>query len=85
MKNFWQKINKPILALAPMAGITDSAFRQLCQKYGADVLYSEMTSADGLFYESKKTLDLLNSNKKKSPLSFSFLVNARKNLPKPLP
>jgi len=68
MKNFWQNLDKPILALAPMAGITDSAFRQLCKKYGADVLYSEMTSADGLFYESKKTLNLLNFNKKESPL-----------------
>jgi tRNA-dihydrouridine synthase B len=50
MKNFWQKLNKPILALAPMAGFTDSAFRQICQKYGADVVYSEMASVSGLYY-----------------------------------
>jgi len=64
MSNFWQKLNKPILALAPMAGITDSAFRQVCASFGADVVYTEMVSVDGLFYDSKKTLDLLENNKK---------------------
>ena len=51
--NFWEKLKKkkrPILALAPLAGFTDSAFRQVCKKYGADVLYSEMASAAALFY-----------------------------------
>lgn len=75
--NFWQKLKKrgrPILALAPMAGFTDSAFRQLCKKYGADVLYSEMASATALFYAAKEvgrkikknnvTLELLKFNPK---------------------
>ncbi len=51
--NFWDKLKKrrqPILALAPLAGFTDSAFRQVCKRYGADVLYSEMASATALFY-----------------------------------
>jgi len=61
MKNFWQKINKPIIALAPMAGITDAAFRYLCGKFGADVVYSEMISAAGLFYNSERTSGLLDS------------------------
>ena len=64
MYNFWQKIDKPILALAPMAGITDSAFRQICTKYGADVVYSEMVSVDGLVHNSQKTFDLMAMNKK---------------------
>lgn len=66
--NFWQKIKKPILCLAPMAGITDSAFRQLCKKYGADVVYTEMISADGLYYESKKTLAMLEFAKTEKPI-----------------
>lgn len=71
-KNFWEilkKRNKPILALAPMAGFTDSAFRQICKKYGADVLYSEMASATALFYNQKAkkntTLELLKFNHQK--------------------
>lgn len=66
--NFWLSIRKPILALAPMAGITDSAFRQLCRKYGADVVYTEMVSADGLHFNSKKTLKLLEFSKKEKPV-----------------
>ncbi|MHB8903863.1 MAG: tRNA dihydrouridine synthase [Patescibacteria group bacterium] len=65
-KNFWQILKKkkePVLALAPMAGFTDSAFRQICLNYGADVLYSEMASVTALYYNQKlknnATLDLL--------------------------
>lgn len=36
------------LALAPMAGITDKAFRQICQKWEADITWSEMVSSEGL-------------------------------------
>ena len=60
MKNFWKKINKPILALAPMAGFTDSAFRQICCKFGADVVYSEMASVSGLYYSPPHQKKLLN-------------------------
>jgi len=57
--NFWNKLKKPILALAPLAGFTDSAFRQIATEYGADVVYSEMASATALFYNKKSTLELL--------------------------
>lgn len=63
MSNFWKKLNKPILALAPMAGYTNSSFRQICKKYGADVVYSEMASAVALSYGGKKTLEMLKRNK----------------------
>lgn len=63
--NFWSKIKKPILALAPMAGFSDSPFRQLTSKYGADVVYSEMASATALFYNKTATLELLKFNKRK--------------------
>lgn len=59
MKNIWQKLNKPILALAPMAGVADSAFRQICKGYGADLAYSEMASVAALAHNSEKTLALL--------------------------
>ena len=65
--NFWKKLNKPILALAPMAGITDSAFRQICAENGADMVYSEMASATALFFNPKHTLELVRFNKSERP------------------
>ncbi len=41
--------------LAPMAGISDKAFRHICIDYGAGMTYSEMVSAAGLMHASKKT------------------------------
>jgi len=49
MKNFWQKLEKPIFCLAPMADVTDCAFRQIIAKYGKpDVFFTEFVSVDGL-------------------------------------
>ncbi len=49
MQNFWLKLKKPILALAPMADVTDCAFRQIIAKYGKPPLFfTEFVSADGL-------------------------------------
>lgn len=45
--------------LAPMAGITDLTFRKLCIEAGAGLTYTEMVSAKGLFYNDKKTPELL--------------------------
>lgn len=45
--------------LAPMAGLTDVYFRSLAKSCGADLAYTEMVSAQGLNYKSKKTFDLL--------------------------
>lgn len=57
--SFWQELPKPILVLAPMADVTDAAFRQMIAKYsshtradgtvgGPDVFWTEFVSADGL-------------------------------------
>ena len=59
MKNFWEKIEKPILALAPMAGFTDFAFREICAKFGADAVYSEMANVTALSHQPGKTLEML--------------------------
>ena len=49
MKGFWEKLKKPIFVLAPMADVTDAAFRRIIAKYGKpDVLWTEFVSADGL-------------------------------------
>lgn len=45
--------------LAPMAGITDKPFREICRQFGAGMVYSEMISAKGLHYNDKKTASLM--------------------------
>lgn len=46
---FWGKLNKPFFILAPMANVTDAAFRRTIATYGKpDVFYTEFVSADGL-------------------------------------
>ncbi len=55
MNNFWEKLPKPFFALAPLANVTDAAFRRLIAKYSKlghprpqFVMYTEFVSADGL-------------------------------------
>ena len=49
------------LIMAPLAGITDSVFRRIVKQFGADIVYTEMVSAKGLYYGDKKTRLLLRS------------------------
>ncbi|MEE8149678.1 MAG: tRNA-dihydrouridine synthase [candidate division Zixibacteria bacterium] len=49
IKGFWDKLEKPIYAMAPMADVTDAAFRYMIAKYGKpDVMFTEFVSCDGL-------------------------------------
>ena len=49
MRGFWDQLNKPIMVLAPMADVTDAAFRFIIAKYGKPpVMYTEFVSTDGL-------------------------------------
>ncbi len=47
------------LALAPMAGVTDLAFRTICREQGAGYTVTEMVSAKALCYQDKKSIPLL--------------------------
>ena len=47
------------LALAPMAGVTDAAFRRLCAELGAGYTCTELISSKALCYKDKKTFSLL--------------------------
>lgn len=46
-------------ALAPMAGVADRAFRELCMRFGAGYCVSEMVSSKGIAYNSKKSAELM--------------------------
>ncbi len=76
-KNFWEKLNKPFFCLAPMADVTDVAFRQIIEKYsrhgeklgGPDVFWTEFVSADGLMSPGREVLRHdLEFSKKEHPI-----------------
>ena len=58
--------------LAPLAGITDGAFRRICFEMGAAMATSEMVSAKGLFYGDKKTGKLLQILPGEGPVGFQI-------------
>ena len=58
--------------LAPMAGITDLPFRKMCEKYNPGLVYTEMVSAKGLYYNDEKTKILLNTENEKRPIAMQM-------------
>ena len=60
------------ILLAPMAGITDNAFRRVCKMYGAGLVCTEMVSSKGLFYDDGKTQLLLNTEGEERPISMQI-------------
>lgn len=47
------------LFLAPMEDVTDASFRYVCKKFGADMMYTEFVSSDGLIRDARKSLEKL--------------------------
>lgn len=83
--NFWKNIKKPFFCLAPMADVTDIAFRKMLAKYGKTdknksqvVFWTEFVSADGLCHKEgkKKLMHILKFSKaEKSILAQVFGAN----------
>ena len=62
------EVNKKVV-LAPMAGISNSAFRRICKSMGADLVYAEMVSDKALYYNNKKTIDMLYMTDEERPIA----------------
>lgn len=60
------------LVLGPMAGVTDTVFRNICKDMGCSLLYTEMVSAKGLYYNNKNTEDLLKIGGKEHPIALQL-------------
>lgn len=60
------------IILAPMAGITDRAFRKTCKQYGVGLVCTEMVSSKGLYYKDEKTKLILNTQHEKRPISMQI-------------
>lgn len=55
--------------LAPMAGVTDQPFRILCKEFGAGLVYTEMISSKGIFYDDTKTKKLMSTDERERPVA----------------
>ena len=73
------------VVLAPMAGVTNIAFRKICKKYGAGMVTTEMISDKGIFYNDKKTKELAAIFENEHPVAVQIfggdiktLINAAK-------
>ena len=66
-----QTLNNPFV-LAPLAGVTDSAFRRICFDHGAAMAFTEMVSAKGLYYRNANTEDLLAIHPDEGPVGIQL-------------
>lgn len=65
------EINNRIV-FAPMAGVSNISYREIIKSQGAGLIYSEMISTEGITYNSKKTIDLINFNEEERPISIQI-------------
>jgi len=62
---------KPVF-LAPMEDVTDSAFRLMCKRFGADMVYTEFVSADALIRSINSTMNKLNISDEERPVAIQI-------------
>ncbi|MFM8719078.1 MAG: tRNA-dihydrouridine synthase, partial [Chthoniobacterales bacterium] len=65
---FERRPQRPVLYLAPMAGVTNSVFRRICKTRGADVLTTEFVSADGILHRNERTEHYVDFTPEERPL-----------------
>ena len=63
------------LFLAPMEDVTDPSFRYMCKRFGADVVYTEFISADGLIRDAAKSLAKLRFDDAERPVGIQIYGN----------
>ena len=64
------------LLLAPMEDVSDPPFRYLCKQFGADLVYSEFISSDGLIRDSEKSIKKLDFDEFERPFGVQIFGNA---------
>ena len=64
------------LLLAPMEGVTDAPFRHVCKEFGADIVYSEFISSDGLIRDAVKSIRKLSYTEAERPFGVQIFGNA---------
>ena len=70
------EIENPVV-LAPMAGVTNAAFRVIAKKMGAGLIYAEMVSDNAVNYRNQKTLDMLYIDEREHPVTMQIFGSTK--------
>ncbi len=65
------KIDQGVL-LAPMEDVTDLPFRMICKRYGADIVYTEFISSDGLVRDARRSMEKLRLSDEEHPVAIQI-------------
>ncbi|WP_373842002.1 tRNA dihydrouridine synthase DusB [Limosilactobacillus sp.] len=68
------------VVVAPMAGVTNSAFRVICKEFGAGYVVCEMISDRGIMYHNKKTLNMMNVDPSEHPMGIQIFGGTKETL-----
>lgn len=60
------------VALGPMAGVTDRAFREICKSFGCGLMFTEMVSAKAFHYKDKKTKEIMHIDESERPVGLQI-------------
>ncbi|CAM3140939.1 tRNA-dihydrouridine synthase B [Lactobacillus bombicola] len=75
MDNSWKIGDLTIpnrVVVAPMAGVSNSAFRMICKEFGAGLVVCEMISDHGIIYRNKKTMSMMKVDPREHPMSIQI-------------
>lgn len=68
----WDTYPRPMVCLAPMAGVTDASYRQLIKQLAPEtIVYTEFLSTDAIHYGAKRTMEMISFDKEKE---YPFIV-----------
>ena len=61
--------------LAPMAGVTDTAYRIIAHDMGCPLCYAEMVSSQGIHFRNERTLEMLKTESGERPIAMQIFAN----------
>ncbi len=70
----FEEIRRRVVVAAPMAGYTDRVFRRFARRFGADLVFTEMVSAEGLVHSTKMTLKYMEYSPEEMPIGVQFFT-----------
>lgn len=83
MDNSWKIRDITIpnrVVVAPMAGVSNSAFRMICKEFGAGLVVCEMISDHGIIYRNKKTMSMMKVDPREHPMSIQIFGSTEDTL-----